>query len=112
MSEDGTHVFNVWFLPHHTEMLVAYKRLNDADCYRALSNHLVIAASLHDILQYLCAHSRLGSAQARLGSRANSQLAADWGGIDGIGQYVMIYACFKPVFCVESYYIRASGRAS
>jgi hypothetical protein len=91
MSEDGTHVFNIWFLPHHTEMLIAYKRLNDADCYRALSNHLVIAASLHDILQYLCAHSRLGSAQARLGSRANSQLAADWGGIDGIGLYLMTY---------------------
>jgi len=91
MSEDGARVYNIWYLPHHTEMLVSYKRLGDAECQQALSRHLVIVASLHDILQYLCAHSRLGSAQARLGSRANSQLAADWGGIDGIGLCNWLY---------------------
>jgi len=88
LSEDGTKVLNIWFLPHHTEMLVAYKKLNDQDCQAALSHHLVIVAALHDILQYLCAHSQLGSAQARLGSRADSQLTADWGGISGIGQLI------------------------
>jgi len=85
LSEDGSKVLNIWFLPHHTEILVAYKKLSDARCQLALSNHLVIVAALHDIFQYLCAHSQLGSAQARLGSRANSRLTADWGGISGIG---------------------------
>ena len=86
MSDDGSHVFNIWFVPHHTEMLVVYKKLSDAECYQALSHHLTIVGSLHDILHYLCAHSRLGSAQARLGSQANMQPAADWGGFDGISQ--------------------------
>lgn len=90
LSEDGSKVLNVWFLPHHTEMLVAYKKLSDQDCYQALSYHLVIVAALHDILQYLCAHSQLGSAQARLGSRADFQLSADWGGINGIGSLYSI----------------------
>ena len=85
LSEDGTKVLDIWFLPHHTEMLVAYKKLSDEDCQLALSHHLTIVAALHDILQYLFAHSQLGSAQARLGSRSNSQLSADWGGISGIG---------------------------
>jgi len=86
LSEDGNRVLNIWFLPHHTEMLVTYKKLGDEDCTVALSHHLTIVAALHDILQYLCTHSQLGSAQARLGSRANRQLTADWGGINGIGQ--------------------------
>jgi len=85
LSEDGTKVLNIWYLPHHTEMLVAYKKLSDADCHLALSHHLAIVAALHDIFQYLCAHAQLGSAQARLGSRADSKLSADWGGISGIG---------------------------
>ena len=88
LSEDGTKVLNIWFLPHHTEMLVAYKKLSDQDCQSALSHQLVVVAALHDILQYLCAHSQLGSAQARLGSRADSQLTADWGGVSGIGQLI------------------------
>ena len=91
LSEDGSKVLNVWFLPHHTEMLVAYKKLSDQDCYQALSYHLVIVAALHDILQYLCAHSQLGSAQARLGSRADFQLSADWGGINGIGSLYSVH---------------------
>jgi len=85
MSDDGSKVLNIWFLPHHTEVLVAYKKQSDQDCYTSLSQHLVIAAALHDILQYLCAHAQLGSAQARLGSRADSRISAEWGGINGIG---------------------------
>jgi len=84
LSEDGTKVLNIWFLPHHTDMLIAYKKLSDQDCQSALTHHLVIVAALHDILQYLCTHAQLGSAQARLGSRADRQLTADWGGISGI----------------------------
>jgi len=95
LSEDGTKVLNIWFLPHHTEVLVAYKKLNDQDCQVSLSHHLVIVAALHDVLQYLCAHSQLGSAQARLGSRADSRLTADWGGISGIG---WLFIC-GVVFC-------------
>jgi len=86
LSEDGSKVLNIWFLPHHTEMLVAYKKLSDEDCQLALSHHLTIVAALHDILQYLCSHSQLGSAQARLGSRADRKLTADWGGVSGIGK--------------------------
>jgi len=100
LSEDGSKVLNVWFLPHHTEMLVAYKKLSDEDCRTALTHHLTIVAALHDILQYLCTHSQLGSAQARLGSRADRQLTADWGGISGIGKSRGV-GLFEDVFQVN-----------
>jgi hypothetical protein len=102
LSEDGRHVLNIWFLPHYTELLTAYKRLDhdtlnrgtaaDSDngngdktdrCKRALHHHLSIASALHDMLQYLCAYARLG-----LGGQGNRGgapgVSADWGGTEGI----------------------------
>ncbi|PVD25251.1 hypothetical protein C0Q70_15749 [Pomacea canaliculata] len=69
LSQDGRHVLNLWFIPHYTEVLIMFKHLDDDDCYRALAFCLTIISSLHDLLQYLCAFSRLGSSHARLGSR-------------------------------------------
>lgn len=64
-----------------------FKQLDDDRCYRALAFTLSIVASLHDMLQYLCAFSRLGSSHARLGSRRMEFVSADWGGTEGVGQY-------------------------
>ncbi|KAJ8301243.1 hypothetical protein KUTeg_020230 [Tegillarca granosa] len=85
LSNDGKHVLNIWFIPHHTEALVMFKKLSDESCVSALSYSLLIVSSLHDILQYLCAHSRLGSSHARLGTRKMEFVSADWGGTEGIG---------------------------
>ncbi|XP_021364139.1 uncharacterized protein LOC110457263 isoform X2 [Mizuhopecten yessoensis] len=85
LTTDGKHVLNIWFIPHHTEALSMFKKLDDADCVRALTYTVMIVSSLHDMLQYLCAHSRLGSSLARLGSRKMEFVSADWGGIEGIG---------------------------
>ena len=48
-----------------------------------------IVSSLHDICQYLCAHARLGSSTARLGTQKVefAGVTADWGGTEGIGMY-------------------------
>ncbi|ESO99500.1 hypothetical protein LOTGIDRAFT_113246, partial [Lottia gigantea] len=62
-----------------------FKSLDDEQCMRALHHSLSIVSALHDILQYLCAHSRLGSSHARLGSRKLEFVSADWGGTEGIG---------------------------
>ena len=62
-----------------------FKQLDDELCYRALAFTLSIVSSLHDMLQYLCAFSRLGSSHARLGSRRMEFVSADWGGTEGIG---------------------------
>ncbi|XP_041457909.1 uncharacterized protein LOC121410103 isoform X2 [Lytechinus variegatus] len=83
LSPDGTTLLNMWFLPHHTESLVMFKTLDEDTCVRALSVSLRIISSLHDILQYLCAHSKLGSSHARLGSQ-KKDITADWGGTEGI----------------------------
>ena len=85
LSGDGTEVLNIWFIPHYTETCVMYKELNDEDCNKALIYHLKIIGALHDILQYLGAHSRLGSSQAVLGSNKAAFVSADWGGAEGIG---------------------------
>ena len=61
-----------------------FKTMNDTSCYKALQNHLCIVSALHDILQYLCAHAKLGSAGMRLGSRQAELVCADWGGTEGM----------------------------
>lgn len=86
LSSDGCHVLNIWFIPHHTEALVMFKALDDDGCARALAYSLTIVALLHDILQYLCAHARLGSSHARLGSQKMEFVSADWGGSEGVGE--------------------------
>ncbi|KAK2166357.1 hypothetical protein NP493_1328g00025 [Ridgeia piscesae] len=91
MCAFGERLQNIWFIPHYTEVLALYKHkdLTDKDRTQALSNHLTIVSALHDILQYLCAHARLGTATARMGSRNNTSnnmtVPADWGGMEGIG---------------------------
>ncbi|XP_071476027.1 uncharacterized protein [Diadema antillarum] len=84
LSPDGSTLLNLWFLPHHTEALAMFKTLDDEACVRVLSTSLRIISALHDILQYLCAHSKLGSSQARLGSQRKEVITADWGGTEGI----------------------------
>ncbi|XP_012939634.1 uncharacterized protein LOC101845475 [Aplysia californica] len=85
LSEDGQHVLNLWFIPHHTEVLVMFKTLDDDSCARAMSFALSIVAALHDMLQYLSAHAKLGSSHARMGSQKVEFVSADWGGTEGIG---------------------------
>ena len=85
LSDDGADVLNLWFIPHFTETLVLYKHLEDDQCQQALLYHLRIVAALHDILQYLCAHARLGCSTARLATKENGRVTADWGGAEGIG---------------------------
>jgi hypothetical protein len=91
LSPDGKHVLNIWFIPHYSEILIMFKTMEDDMCNRALRYCSVIVAALHDILQYLCAHAKLGSANARLGRR-DGVVAADWGGTEGIGR--------SPQFCI------------
>lgn len=97
LSQDGHHVLNLWFIPHHTEVLIMFKHLDDDRCYRALAFTLSIVSSLHDMLQYLCAFSRLGSSHARLGSRRMEFVSADWGGTEGIGQFLFLLILFLAI---------------
>lgn len=100
LTNNGQHVLNLWFIPHHTEALVMYKNLADEKIVRALSFSLSIVSSIHDMLQYLCAHSRLGSSHARLGSQRMEFVSADWGGTEGIGRWWDMYkgnVCNKPL---------------
>uniref|UniRef100_A0A4W3J7T5 Coiled-coil domain-containing protein 162 n=1 Tax=Callorhinchus milii TaxID=7868 RepID=A0A4W3J7T5_CALMI len=51
----------------------------------ALYQTLEIVAALHDIVSYLCCFARLGNLSAIPGSLKVQPLAADWGGLQGIG---------------------------
>lgn len=66
-----------------------FKHLPQYDCLRALEHMCRITAALHDMMQYLCAHSKLGSSQALLGSQKVEFVSADWGGTEGIGKLYM-----------------------
>ncbi|XP_067931806.1 uncharacterized protein [Watersipora subatra] len=85
MSDNGESLLNLWFIPHHSELLLLFKHLPQTECLHALHNLCRITAALHDMMQYLCAHSKLGSAQALLGSQKVEFVSADWGGTEGIG---------------------------
>jgi hypothetical protein len=91
LSEDGLQLLNIHFIPHFTEVLIMYKRLDDEKCCTALMYHLRIVAALHDMVQYLCAHAKLGTSLSRLGS--HNIVSADWGGTEGIGRNV--FRCSK-----------------
>lgn len=51
---------------------------------------LSLVAPLHGIVMHLCAHARLGSSHARLGTHEDAfqGVGADWGGAEGIGTEV------------------------
>lgn len=90
LSADGENLLNLWFIPHHSEIVLMFKHLPLEQCSRALEVLCRITAALHDIMQYLCAHSKLGSGQAMLGSQKVEFVSADWGGTEGIGEYIYI----------------------
>lgn len=85
MSEDGRSLLNLWFLPHPLEVLSMFRQLNDEEARRALTHLLTIVGALHDILQFLFAHARLGTAW-RYPSVGGNGMTADWGGTDAIGR--------------------------
>ncbi|KAF6040244.1 CCDC162P [Bugula neritina] len=95
MTDNGEQLLNLWFIPHHSELLIMFKHLPHADCIRALEHLCKVAAALHDIMQYLCAHSKLGSSQALLGSQKLEFVSADWGGTEGIGKRIESNAIAK-----------------
>ncbi|PIK38490.1 hypothetical protein BSL78_24687 [Apostichopus japonicus] len=84
LSQDGSTLLNLWFLPHHSEVLIMFKTLENEACVKALQCTLRIVSSLHDILQYLCAHSKLGSSPGRVHLQQKEYITADWGGTEGI----------------------------
>ncbi|XP_055490902.1 coiled-coil domain-containing protein 162-like [Leucoraja erinacea] len=84
LSPDGETFLNLWYIPHHSEVLIMFKTLQEKACRRALAQTLGITAALHDIVSYLCCFAQLGGSPTG-GSRKMQPLAADWGGLEGIG---------------------------
>ena len=87
LTPDGKRLANPWYLPHDMELAVAFDGLGLEEQLKALRYQLDLSFRIHDILMYLCAHARLGSSHARLGTRdvAFIGVGADWGGTEGIG---------------------------
>eukprot|EP00106_Octopus_bimaculoides_P004414 XP_014771856.1 PREDICTED: uncharacterized protein LOC106870339 [Octopus bimaculoides] len=83
MSPDGHEVVNIWYLPHCTEILGMFSILRDEACIEALTYLLRIVSALHDILQYLFGHYRLGNRRSLIFA-AHADASATWGGLEGI----------------------------
>ncbi|XP_019634139.1 PREDICTED: uncharacterized protein LOC109477364 [Branchiostoma belcheri] len=85
LTADGASLVNLWFIPHHSEVLVMFKSSDEETCTKALRLTLRIVSMLHDICHYLCAHSKLGSNTTMAGSEPRGFVTAEWGGVEGIG---------------------------
>ncbi|XP_068195776.1 coiled-coil domain-containing protein 162-like [Antennarius striatus] len=86
LSADGKTLLNLWFIPHFSQVLHMFKRLDVLECAAGLHHTLQIVSSLHDIVYYLVSFSRLGNTQESTSCRVRAaSLAADWGGAEGIG---------------------------
>eukprot|EP00045_Choanoeca_perplexa_P017677 m.261627 g.261627 ORF g.261627 m.261627 type:complete len:2130 (+) comp17602_c0_seq2:143-6532(+) len=86
LSKDGQQLLNLWYLPYVDELPSMYDS-HPATSMESLKAMLELIAPLHDIIMFLCAHARLGSSHARLGTYdvAFQGVGADWGGAEGIG---------------------------
>ncbi|KAA0710836.1 Coiled-coil domain-containing protein 162 [Triplophysa tibetana] len=85
LSSDGNTLINLWFIPHHTEILLMFRDLEEKECHKALQNTLQIISALHDIVCYLVSFARLGNPDTTFNSSSPQRLTADWGGVEGIG---------------------------
>ncbi|XP_051853468.1 coiled-coil domain-containing protein 162-like isoform X2 [Antechinus flavipes] len=86
LSSDGRTFLNLWYIPHHLEVLIMFKTLPEKDAFRALKLTLKIIAPLHDIVAYLFSFAKLGNGKEYFDLPLNPKpLKADWGGIEGIG---------------------------
>ncbi|KAM7403482.1 hypothetical protein PAMA_004100 [Pampus argenteus] len=90
LSADGKALFNLWYIPHFSEVLRMFRTMEVSASAAALDHTLQIVSALHDIIYYLVSFSRLGNVDDTCSRRrgqkaAGSHLAADWGGSEGIG---------------------------
>lgn len=87
LSDDGTKLANPWYLPYELELATMFEQMDTPAQLGALRKVLEVVFRVHDILMILCAHARLGSSHARLGTQdvAFIGVGADWGGTEGIG---------------------------
>ncbi|XP_063152758.1 coiled-coil domain-containing protein 162-like [Candoia aspera] len=86
LSSDGQSFLNLWFIPHPSETLAAFKMLPEKIGCSALRHTLQIVAPFHDIISYIFSFAQLGSAPGCLDYRCPSEhLTADWGGTEQIG---------------------------
>ncbi|KAL7987853.1 hypothetical protein Chor_006772 [Crotalus horridus] len=86
LSSDGQSFLNLWFIPHPSETLTAFKMLPEKIGCSALRHSLQIVAPFHDIIAYIFSFAQLGSAPGCFNYRCPSErLTADWGGTEQIG---------------------------
>ncbi|XP_072266302.1 coiled-coil domain-containing protein 162-like [Pyxicephalus adspersus] len=85
LTEDGNVFVNLWYIPYPVEVLKMFKTLPEKIAHRALYCTLQIVAALHDIVSYILSFAQLGNSCGDSSSLINTELTADWGGIEGIG---------------------------
>ena len=103
LSDDGQRVLNIWFIPHFTEVLGVFRKLDDRIARTALSHYAKIAGVLHDVLHYFCAFSTLGT---NTNKKQHNSISATWGGNEGIGKCHRIVGNNQPH--IDSYSMQSS----
>ncbi|KAM5163890.1 uncharacterized protein ACMZJ9_006474 [Mantella aurantiaca] len=85
LTDDGSVFVNLWYIPHSVEVLTMFKMLPEKAANQALYCTLKIVAALHDIVSYILSFAQLGNSCDDSSNLINTELTADWGGIEGIG---------------------------
>jgi hypothetical protein len=59
LTDDGSKVINLWYLPQKFEILSIYKKLSNARCYESLYQTLKIVCCLNDLINIFFANACL-----------------------------------------------------
>lgn len=91
LSDDGKKVLNIWYIPHYTELLVLFKKLNDDQCCKSLRDSVRIVNAMNDIIHLLYANACLSTVSSGSNTMSSvSQLRrktdfSTWENSGGIG---------------------------
>ncbi|EDV29701.1 uncharacterized protein TRIADDRAFT_52371 [Trichoplax adhaerens] len=86
LSEDGSKLFNLWYIPTYEEVIQMFKALPIKQSVQRLKDALKLVSTLHDICQYVIAFAKMGSSLtlSSVSKQNNTGIKANWGGIEGI----------------------------
>lgn len=86
LSDDGSKVINLWYLPHSLEILSFYKNLGGLKCYESLYKSLKIVCCLNDLINIFFANACLSIATPdSFKTDMNTKYLSAWENFGGLG---------------------------
>ena len=85
LSEDGSKVLNIWFIPHYLDLVVLFKKQPDDVSLKALKDSVRIISALNDILNLIYTNACLTSGSNTSTKTKKRVDFSSWENTGGIG---------------------------